>query len=303
MFQVKSEEAQASYGRIMFEPLEQGYGQTLGSSLRRVLLSSLPGAAVTQVAITGLKHQFGTVKGIKEDGVDLLLNLKKLRVSYTGEKPVKLELVAQGSGEIRADQIKASSEVKIANPDLLIATLSDKKTKLEIEMQVESGIGYSSAEDRKTNKVGQIPLDADFSPIKRVNYKVEETRVGRLTNYDKLTVEIWTDGTISPEEALKKAAETLVSYVNQVASPVKVQQQDSTRAVPSSTNQKLSYLSVEELGLPTRITNALSKAGYETAGDLLTADKNDLAKVRNMGEKSIKVIEAALKEKGITWEK
>jgi len=303
MFQVKSEEAQASYGRFMFEPLEQGYGQTLGSSLRRVLLSSLPGAAVTQVAITGLKHQFGTVKGIKEDGVDLLLNLKKLRVSYTGEKPVKLELVAQGSGEIRADQIKASSEVKIANPDLLIATLSDKKTKLEIEMQVESGIGYSSAEDRKTNKVGQIPLDADFSPIKRVNYKVEETRVGRLTNYDKLTVEIWTDGTISPEEALKKAAETLVSYVNQVASPVKVQQQDSTRAVPSSTNQKLSYLSVEELGLPTRITNALSKAGYETAGDLLTADKNDLAKVRNMGEKSIKVIEAALKEKGITWEK
>lgn len=299
MFQVKPEEIQESYGKFSIEPLEQGYGQTLGSALRRVLLSSLSGAAVTQVAISGLKHQFGTVKGVKEDGVDLLLNIKKLRVRYNGDKPVKLELSARGSGEVRANQIKAPAGVEIANPDLLIATLSDGKSKLDVDLQVESGIGYSSSDERKTNKVGLIPLDADFSPIKRVNYKVEETRVGRLTNYDKLTIEIWTDGTIRAEDAIAKAAEILVRYINQIVSPVEVQAAISGGGLLS----KPSSLSVEELGLPTRITNALSKAGYETVNDVLSAEKTELARVRNMGEKSIKVIDAALKEKGISWGK
>lgn len=298
IFQIKEEEIKPGYGRLVIEPLEQGYGQTLGSSLRRVLLSSLPGAAVTQVSISGLKHQFGTIKGVKEDGVDLVLNIKKLRIQYNGDKPAKLELSASGKGEVKADQIKAPTGVKIVNPDLIIATLADGKSKLEIDMQVESGIGYSLADDRKTNKVGLIPIDADFSPVARVTYKVDETRVGRLTNYDKLTIEIWTDGTVGAVEALKKSAAILVDYFNQVANPSSAQNALPAQASPS----KAGGLSVEELGLPTRIANALIKAGYEAVDDLLSADRSELAKVRNMGDKSIKIIEAALKEKGINWQ-
>lgn len=297
-FHIKQEETKDGYGRFSIEPLAQGYGQTLGSSLRRVLLSSLPGAAVTQVTISGLKHQFGTVKGVQEDGVDLLLNLKKLRVAYSGDKPIKLELLAKGPGEVTATQIKVPAGVKIANPDLVIAHLATSQTKLDIDMQVETGSGYSPAEDRKTNKVGLIPLDADFSPVKRVNYKVEDTRVGRLTNYDKLTMEIWTDGTINSEDSLKKAAEIMIVYFKQIVSP-------STATAPVPTQSAVSSqisLTIEELGLPTRIANALSKNGYENVSDLLSADKAELARVRNMGEKSIKVIEAALREKGISWE-
>lgn len=298
-FQIKQEEATDNYGRFSIEPLVQGYGQTLGSSLRRVLLSSLPGAAVTQVTISGLKHQFGTIHGVQEDGIDLLLNLKKLRVAYNGDKPVKLELSVKGPQEVTAAKIKTPAQVKIVNPDLVIAHLASSQTKLDIDMQVETGSGFSPAEERKTNKVGLIPLDADFSPVKRVNYKVEETRVGRLTNYDKVTMEIWTDGTLNPDLALKKAAEIIVGYFAQVVSPVIAQ---VSLPMQSSYGTQTGSLTIEELGLPTRIANALSKSGYETVVDLLAADKSELAKVRNMGEKSIKVIEAALKEKGISWE-
>jgi DNA-directed RNA polymerase subunit alpha len=301
-FHIKKEEANAEYGRFVVEPLEQGYGQTLGSSLRRVLLSSLPGAAVTQVSIAGLKHQFGSIKGVREDGVDLLLNLKKLRVAYTGEKPVRLTLEAKGEGEVTAAQIKAPGDVRVVNPELVLGTLSDAKTKLEMDMQVETGVGYSPADERKTNKIGLIPVDADFSPIKRVNYRVEETRVGRLTNYDKLTLEIWSDGTLDPEEAVTRAANILVAYFNQVANP-QLQAAAPVQAVATDPSQaRAGALSIEELGLPTRISNALSKAGFENVSDLLKADKGELAKVRNMGEKSIKVIEAALREKGVNWE-
>lgn len=298
-FHIKQEAAKDNYGRFTIEPLAQGYGQTLGSSLRRVLLSSLPGAAVTQVTIVGLKHQFGIVKGVKEDGVDLLLNLKKLRVAYSGEKPVKLTLSAKGAKEVKARDIKAPAEVKIANPDLVLAHLSGAQAKLDIDIQVETGVGYSQADDRKTNKVGLIPLDADFSPIARVNYRVEETRVGRLTNYDKLTMEVWTDNTIEAADALKKAAEIMIGYFAQVVSP---QAAPPPSQLSSSSQSQASVLTIEELGLPTRIANALAKSGYENVSDLMLADKAELAKVRNMGDKSIKVIEAALKEKGISWE-
>lgn len=298
-FHMKQEEAGQNHGRFTIEPLAQGYGQTLGSGLRRVLLSSLSGAAVTQVTISGLKHQFGTIKGVQEDGVDLLLNLKKLRLAYTGDKPVRITLGAKGPGEVTAGSIKTSAEVKIANPDLVIAHLANSQTKLDIDMQVETGVGFSPAEERKTNKVGLIPLDADFSPVKRVNYRVEETRVGRLTNYDKLIMEIWTDGTIEPGDALKKAAEVMIGYFSQVVSPSIAM---TPAPAQSLLNSQANSLTIEELGLPTRIANALSKSGYETVADLLSAGKTGLARVRNMGDKSIKVIGAALKEKGISWE-
>ena len=299
-FQIKTENTKDNFGRFSIEPLEQGYGHTIGASLRRVLLTSLPGAAITQVKISGLKHQFGTVDGVKEDGVDLLLNLKKVRVAYSGDEPAKLTLVGKGKGEVKASQISSPTGVKIANGDLCIATLSDDKSKLEVDMQVETGVGYSSAEERKTATIGVIPMDADFSPVRRVNYRVEETRVGRLTNFDKLTLEIWTDGTISPEDALKKSAAILITYLDQVVSPSKAPKVESV-SVQTVSGAPSSNLSVEELNLPTRITNALVKAGFETVDDLTAAQKAVLAKVRNLGEKSVKVIEAALAEKGIAW--
>ena len=299
-FQIKTENTKDNFGRFSIEPLEQGYGHTIGASLRRVLLTSLPGAAITQVKISGLKHQFGTVDGVKEDGVDLLLNLKKVRVAYSGDEPAKLTLVGKGKGEVKASQISSPTGVKIANGDLCIATLSDDKSKLEVDMQVETGVGYSSAEERKTATIGVIPMDADFSPVRRVNYRVEETRVGRLTNFDKLTLEIWTDGTISPEDALKKSAAILITYLDQVVSPSKAPKVESV-SVQTVSGAPSSNLSVEELNLPTRITNALVKAGFETVDDLTAAQKAVLAKVRNLGEKSVKVIEAALGEKGIAW--
>lgn len=297
-FQIKKEENSSQYGRFVAEPLEQGYGHTLGVSLRRVLLTSIPGAAVTQVKVSGLRHQFGTIKGVKEDGVDIILNLKSLRATYDGDKPAKLSLSARGKGEIRASQIKVPADVKIANPDLLIATLADSKAKLDIDIQVEKGVGYSPSEERKISTVGVIPLDADFSPVKRVNYKVEETRVGRLTNYDKLTLEIWTDGSVSPEKALTTAAQILIPYFKQVVSPSNKKQQE---AVFASHESNVSGISVEELNLPTRISNALVKAGYETVADLLAGNEEDVVRVRNLGTKSVKIIKTALREKDIAW--
>lgn len=298
VFQIKSEETKSDYGKFSIEPLEQGYGHTLGSSLRRILLSSIPGAAVTQVRVSGLKHQFGTIKGVREDGVDLLLNLKSLRVSYNSNKAVKLTLSAKGKGEVKASKIDAPAGVKITNQDLVVATLADSQSKLDIEMQVETGVGYSPAEDRKTNTIGLIPLDADFSPIKRVNYKVEETRVGRLTNYDKLTMEIWTDGSVDPWDSLRKSAEVLIGYLQQIVSPAKPEKKSK---VKDTLPAKVSTLSVEELNLPTRIANALFKAGYETVSDIVGADIEAIVKVRNLGEKSIKIIRTALKAKGVSW--
>ncbi|MBI2590728.1 MAG: DNA-directed RNA polymerase subunit alpha [Candidatus Blackburnbacteria bacterium] len=301
-FQIEPKELTDDYGKFVIEPLEQGYGHTLGTALRRVLLTGLSGAAVTQIRISGLKHQFSAIPGVKEDGIDLILNIKRIRVSYGGDKPAKLTLLARGKGEVKAGDIKAPSGVVIANPELVIATLADDKAKLDMELQVESGVGYSVAEDRKTNTVGLIPLDADFSPVRRVSYKVEETRVGRLTNYDKLTMEIWSDGSLHADDALKNAAQILIGYLGAVVNPVEKRVGALEPAKSTKLESKAKRLSVEELNLPTRIANALIGAGYETVEDILAVGRSELARVRNLGEKSSKVIEAALGEKGVVWE-
>lgn len=297
MFEIKQETKEGNYGKFVVSPLENGYGNTLGNSLRRVLLTSLPGAAITNVKISGVKHQFSTLKGMKEDVVEFLLNLKKVRLSYSGEKPVKASISVKSAGEVKAKDIKVPANVKIANPELVLASLT-KGAKLDAEMEIEEGSGYSPAEDRMTSTVGLIPLDAAFSPVLRVNYKVEETRVGRLTNYDKLTLEIWTDGTIHPKEAFIQASKVLVSYFNQIVSPKKVVKAEEKEI---DTLGPVGKLSVEEIGLPTRVANALIKAGYETVEQLVKAKKEDLVKVRNLGEKSIKIIAVALSEKGVPF--
>lgn len=300
MFEIKQEEVKGAWGKFAVSPLEQGYGDTLGNSLRRVLLTSLLGTAITSVRISGVKHQFSTLKGMKEDVVEFLLNLKKVRLSSSSEKPVKASISVKEAGEVKAKDIKVPATVKIANPDLVLATLN-KGAKLEAELEIESGVGYSPAEDRTSGTIGLIPLDATFSPVKRVNYKVEETRVGRLTNYDKLILEITTDGTINPKDAIIQAAKILVAYFNQIVSPKKIVKKEEKTEVDLL--GPVGKLSVEEIGLPTRVANALVKAGYETVEQLVKAKKEDLVKVRNLGEKSIKIIRVALSEKGVEFEK
>jgi DNA-directed RNA polymerase subunit alpha len=298
LFQIKKEKEDKNKGVFVIEPLEQGYGHTLGNALRRVLLTSMPGAAITFVKIAGVRHQFTTLKGLKEDVVELILNLKKVRVKYQGKNPVKVKLETTGPGEIKAKKIRTPAGVEIVNPELVIANLADKKSKLSVEMTIESGLGYSPFEERKSDVLGVIPVDASFSPVIRANYQVEATRVGRLTNYDRLVLELETDGTIAPLEAVKGAAKILVAYFKQIVEP-KVPKK-KIEAQPAISHEVL-RLTVQELNLPTRIVNALENAGYKTVADLIAVDKKEIAKVRNLGGKSLKIIEIALKEKEVDF--
>lgn len=297
IFQITEEDKKANYAKFVISPLEEGYGNTLGNSLRRVLLTSLTGTAITRVKIAGVKHQFSSLKGMKEDVIEFLLNLKKVRIFYNEDKAIKASLEIKGTGEVKAKDIKIDPPAKIANPELVLAYLN-KDAVLNAKMDVETGVGYSSSDDRKTGEVGVIPMDAVFTPVVRVNYRVEETRVGRLTNYDRLVLEIWTDGTIDPKQALLKAANIMVSYFMQIVSPKKVEKVSDD--AKSDDLGPVGKLSVEEINLPTRVANALIKAGYDTVEDLVKAERAKLVKVRNLGEKSVKIIEAALGEKSLS---
>lgn len=300
IFEIKTEKTDKTYGKFVISPLIAGYGQTLGVALRRVLLTSLKGAAITSVQIDGVKHQFSTLKGMREDVLDFLLNLKKVSVAYSGTGPVTATLSAKEVGEVKAGDIKVPSGVTIANPELVIANLA-KGAKLEATIIIESGVGYRLADEKEQETIGVVPLDASFSPVVRVNPKVEETRVGRVTNYDKLTIEIWTNGTIDPKDALTESAKLLVSYFDQIVNPkehVEVVATDSF-SMQDTDSSSVEKLSVEELGLPTRVANALAKAGFETVEKLINAPRADLMQVRNLGEKSLDIVNDLLKEKGV----
>ena len=291
-----SQSGDSRQSSIVVEPLPQGFGLTLGNSLRRVLLSSLTGAAITQAKIDGVQHEYSTIKGVKEDVVELLLNLKKIRLTIEGEKSAKLELDAKGLGEVKAKDIKLPAGVQIANPDLHIASLAEK-SKLSIEMTAEKGQGFLPVESRRSLGIGRIPLDATFSPIVKVNYKVEPIRVGQMTNFDKLTLFVTTDGTITPAEAVKNASKILQDYfailVEQRKQAIRVQEP------PVSAAKISKNASVEELELSTRVTNALKNANIDTVEKLIETPKEELVKLKNMGAKSISDIEEKLKEKGL----
>lgn len=299
IFHIKAAEENATFGRFIIEPLEQGFGHTLANSLRRVLLTSLPGAAITQIKINGVKHKFSTLEGMSEDIIDLILNLKQVRLKYDGEKPVKLELEKNGPGQVKAGDIKCPANVQVINKDLVLASLADKKSRLKVEIVVEKGFGYLPAEVEKSEKLGVIPLDASFSPVKMVNYQVEATRVGQRTDLDKLVLEITTDGTIKPKEALKSSAKLLIAFFNQVVNPKKVEVKEEPKP---QLYEEATKLTLEELDLPTRIINALRKSGYGTVSDLLGINPGNLAKIKNLGEKSIKTVQAALAKKKVIWE-
>lgn len=297
-FTVRADVDEANYGRFVIEPLDQGYGQTLGNSLRRVLLTSLPGAALTSVKIEGVKHQFSTIPGLKEDVVELVLNLKKVRLQITGSDEVTLRLSKKGAGIVTAGDIETPAGVTIVNPDLVLGTMGDKKASLEMSMTASTGYGYVTTEDKHTDEVGVIPMDALYSPVLRVNYRVEATRVGRMTNLDKLVIEIWTDSTVRPFDALKQAAKILVSYFLQVYEPKTPMPEESVAVTPTVTDEVLK-MRIEELDIPTRIVNALANGGIETVGQLLGTDRTELMKIKNLGTKSLSIVEEKLREKGV----
>lgn len=300
IFKIKEEKRGENHSEFIIEPLEPGYGHTLGNALRRALLTSIPGAAITSVKITGVKHKFSTVHGVKENVVDILLNIKELNFRLLdGETKAKASLSVKGPKRITASDFDLPENVEIVNKDQEIAHLNDKKNKLEMELTIEQGLGYSSAEERRSSSPGVIPTDAVFTPVKRVSYEVSATRVGRQTDLDKLILNIWTNGIVSPREALEEASKILTSYFLQIYEPKSLTSLESVSSKPSVVDN-VSKLTVDELDLPTRIYNSLRNGGIETLGQLIGATKKDLISMRNMGSKSIMVIEEKLKEKGVS---
>lgn len=300
VFKVKEEKIAENHSEFTIEPLEPGYGYTMGNALRRALLTSIPGAAVTSVKISGVKHKFSTIPGVKENVVDLLLNIKGLNFRLLdNESKAKVMLSVKGTKEITGADFELPENVEIVNKDHYVGSVNDKKAKLEMELTIEQGLGYSSAEDRRTTTLGVIPTDAVFTPVKRVSYEVSATRVGRQTDLDKLILSIWTNGIVSPKDALEEASKILTSYFLQVYEPKSVVSAESS-ASKSSVAESLSKLTIDELDLPTRIYNSLRNGGIETLGQLLSTTRKDLVAMRNMGNKSIMVVEEKLKEKGVS---
>lgn len=301
IFKVKEISTTTDFGEFAIEPLEPGYGHTMGNSLRRVLYTTIPGAAVTQVRINNVKHKFSTLPGLKENIVDLLLNVKELNLRLVGSKTSEtIKLSVKGSKKITAKDLELTEGVEVVNKDQYIGSLSGDKAKLEMELTVEKGFGYSLSEDRKVGSLGTITIDAVYTPIRRVTYSVAATRVGRRTDLDKLILKIWTNGTVSPTDALNTASKILASHFTQVyepkAQPVAAEGISQSSALSQSTLKT----TIDELDLPTRIYNSLRNGGVETIEQLLAVPRKDLVSMRNMGGKSISVIEEKLQEKGIS---
>lgn len=297
-FEVKTIKEDQSHGQFTIEPLEHGLGHTMGNALRRVLLASFKGAAITQVKVKGVTHKFSTLEGMTEDMVDLMLNLKEVKVAYDQEDKVTAKLSAKGPGTVKAGQLITPASVKVVNPELEIAKLAND-AKLEMELTIETGYGYLPAEGRESDTVGLLPLDAIFSPVERVSYEVESTRVGRRTDFDRIIIDIYTDGSQSPLSVLKDAARILAGYFTQVYDP---QQVDEVVGSDSQLSRQ-STVSVDELSLPTRVANALKNADYLTAEHLEGATDKDLKNVKNLGSKSIELVDKALRDKGFSRSK
>ena len=288
------------YGRFVVEPLARGYGHTLGNALRRVLLSSLPGAAVTSIQIEGIQHEFSTIPGIKEDVTEIILNLKELTIRSFSSEPKVLELNVTGPKEVTAADIRVDSEVEIVNPDLHIATLG-KDASLHMWLTIDRGSGYVSADKNKQtpSTIGTIPVDSIYTPMRKVNYTVENTRVGQITDYDKLILEIWTNGSLTPEEAVGTAAKLLTEQLTLFS---RLTEQPVAKAEPDGEvgqSGKKMEMTIEELDLSVRAFNCLKRAGINTVGELVQKDQEDMMKVRNLGKKSLEEVEQKLAVLGL----
>lgn len=293
--------ADGTYGKFILEPLERGYGTTLGNSLRRVLLSSLPGVAVKSIKIDGVQHEFSTIPGVKEDVTEIVLNIKSLTAIIHGEAPKTIYIEADGEREITAGDIKADSEVEILNPAMHIASLG-KGARLYMEIVIGKGRGYIAAEKNKVeiaSNIGAIPVDSIYTPVLKVNYSVENTRVGQITDYDKLTLEVWTDGTIFAKEAVSLAAKVLNEHLNlfvdlsEQAANVEIMVEKG-----ENPQEKVLEMTIEELDLSVRSFNCLKRAGINTVEDLINKSEDEMMKVRNLGKKSLEEVIAKLQSLG-----
>ncbi|TMB79357.1 MAG: DNA-directed RNA polymerase subunit alpha [Chloroflexi bacterium] len=292
---IKNTKTQDNYASYDIEPLEAGYGVTLGNSLRRVLLSSLPCAAVTSVRIEGVQHEFQDIQGVMEDVTDIVLNVKKLRLRSFSDHPVSMRLEVGGEREVTAADIMAPSTVEIVNPDLHIATLDNDNARLEMELVVEAGRGYVPADSKEDQPIGVIPVDAIYTPVQNVNYTVEHTRVGQITNFDKVILEITTDGTITPDEALRQSADILVRHFTQLSNYRAVLTEPEKAPLSSlPIPQKIYDTPIEELDLSVRAYNCLKRSNITKVGQVLSMNEEDLLGVRNFGEKSLQELRERL---------
>ena len=292
------------YGRFVVEPLERGYGITLGNSLRRIMLSSLPGVAVSQVKIEGVLHEFSSIPGVKEDVTEIVMNIKSLAIKNNSDtNEVKTAYIEyEGEGVVRASDIQVDQDIEILNPDLVIATLSGKDTKLYMELTITRGRGYVGADKNKTEDlpIGVIAVDSIYTPVERVNVTVENTRVGQITDYDKLTLDVYTNGTLVPDEAVSLAAKVLSEHLslfidlseNAKTAEVMVEKEDDEK-------EKVLEMSIDELELSVRSYNCLKRAGINTVEELTNKTSEDMMKVRNLGRKSLEEVLAKLKELGL----
>ena len=295
----------ATFGKFVVEPLERGYGTTLGNSLRRILLSSLPGAAVTSVQIDGVLHEFSTIEGVVEDVTTIVLNLKKLALKIYSDDVKTLELDVQGEGVVTAADLTYDSDVEVLNPDLPIATLNENGS-LYMKIQAVRGRGYRPAEENKRDDdpIGVIPIDSIFTPVSRVSFDVEKTRIGQSANYDKLTLNVWTDGSLRPEEAVSLGAKVLNEHLNLFINLTeKAQEAEIMVEKEEDQKEKVLEMTIEELDLSVRSYNCLKRAGINTVQELTTKSEEDMMKVRNLGRKSLSEIKAKLDELGLELRK
>jgi len=299
---IEIQEKTSTYGKFVVEPLERGYGTTLGNSLRRILLSSLPGSAVTSIKIDGVLHEFSTIPGVVEDVTDIVLNMKKLLVVSTSDEPVIGRIHKEGPGEVTAADIMIGPEVEILNPDLVIATL-EEEGKLSLELRVERGRGYVSAERNKRDDmpIGEIAIDSIFTPVKKVNFTVENTRVGQVTDFDRLILETWTNGSIEPDGAVSLAAKIMSEHLRlfidltDATSDIEVMVEKEEKE-----KDKVLEMSIEELDLSVRSFNCLKRAGINTVEELIKNTEEDMMKVRNLGKKSLEEVKSKLAEYGLS---
>jgi DNA-directed RNA polymerase subunit alpha len=290
------------YGRYVIGPLESGYGMTLGNSLRRVLLSSLEGSAITAVRIADIPHEFTTIPGVREDVIQVILRLKQIRLSMEGEGPQYMTLRVEGEGLVTAGDIIAPPEIEILNPDLDLFTVDSEDAHLDLEFTVEKGRGYFSSEERGRMPIGVLPVDAIFSPISRANFRVEQARVGQLTNYDRLVMEIWSDGRIAPLDALKESARLLVTHLRLIAGAELDEELETEASAEVDEIPHQAYATpIEDLGLGVRVYNALKRTGISNVGEvleMLVRGTDSLLSIRNFGEKSLTELVEQLEAKG-----
>ncbi len=291
-----------NYGRFVVEPLEPGYGITIGNSLRRILLRSLPGAAIVRVRIADVWHEFSTIEGVREDVTEIVLNLKRVRLRVVTEafRETRASLYAHGEGVVTAGDIDWPGEIEVVNPDQVIATLDNDRARLEMDVVVSRGRGYQPAESQEIFSIGEIPVDAIFTPIEKVNYVVEHTRVGQMTDYDRLILEIVTDGTVEPEDALSRSAQIMVDHAKLIADfnrePVE-EVEETTRAVSEADTRPLA-----ELGLSPRVLNALRSRHIDRVGQVLDMDPEQLLSIRNFGPRSLQELKERMGEFGYDFE-